>query len=242
MSTPSTRSPMQLGYQRNKIPYRAVTQPYPMINSGSRTLALAAALSLASLVAFAGVANAAPSLPAPPTGAGMHGDPAAAAPYWRYQQQDFDCGEMAVADVIGEISGHLPSEDEIAAAAENIPSAAHPGPIYHPGGRTSNRDLAPLLAHYGIHTDEVHLDTDALVRDLDRGRKVIVGVNDRVIWNRPGNRTKENHFVVVIGIDTGAGVVHLNDSGVPSGRDEQVSIATFEEAWAASDNFAVVTT
>ena len=213
-----------------------------MINPNSTKLALAAALSVAAVVAFAGVANAAPSMPAPHTSAGMHGDPAAAAPYWRYQQQDFDCGEMAAADVIGQISGHEPSEDEITAAAENIPSAAHPGPIYHPGGRTSNRDLAPLLAHYGIHADVVHPDTDALVRDLDQGRKVIVGVNDKVIWNKPGNRTKENHFVVVIGIDAGAGVVHLNDSGVPLGRDEQVWIATFEEAWAASDNFAVVTT
>ncbi|MEZ0354469.1 hypothetical protein [Mycobacterium sp. pR1184] len=47
--------------------------------------------------------------------------------------------------------------------------------------------------------------------------------------------------MVVIGIDYDAGVVHRNDSGVRAGRDEQVSIATFEEAWSASDNFAVVT-
>src|SRR5262249_58577109 len=38
----------------------------------------------------------------------MHGDPAAAAPYWRYQQQDYDCGEMAVADVIGQITNREP--------------------------------------------------------------------------------------------------------------------------------------
>lgn len=221
-----------------------MTSTSPTMATTTRLGVLAALLTAAAAGwagAIAGVANAAPSVPAPHISPGMHGDPAAAAPYWRYQQQDFDCGEMAVADVIGEISGHLPSEDEITAAAENIPSAAHPGPIYHPGGRTSNRDLAPLLAHYGIRADGVHPDAGALVRDLDQGRKVIVGVNDKVIWDRPGNRTKENHFVVVIGIDEGAGVVHLNDSGVPSGRDEQVSIATFEEAWAASDNFAVVT-
>jgi hypothetical protein len=36
-------------------------------------------------------------------------------------------------------------------------------------------------------------------------------------------------------------VVHLNDSGVTGGRDEQVSIATFDAAWATSDRFAVVT-
>ncbi|WAC91954.1 C39 family peptidase [Mycobacterium sp. Aquia_213] len=189
---------------------------------------------------IAGV-HAAPGAPAPHTDPGMHGDPDAAAPYWRYQQQHLDCGEMAVADVIGQISGHEPAEDEINAAAGNIPSAAHPGPIYRPGSRTSNKDLVPLLAHYGVHADAVHPDTKGLARDLDNGRKVIVGVNDHVIWNDAGDRAKQNHFVVVIGIDTDAGVVHLNDSGVPTGRDEQVSIATFEEAWAAGDNFAVVT-
>jgi hypothetical protein len=47
--------------------------------------------------------------------------------------------------------------------------------------------------------------------------------------------------VVVTGIDSKAGVVHLNDSGANAGSDEQVSIATFETAWATSNNFAVVT-
>ena len=70
---------------------------------------------------------------------------------------------------------------------------------------------------------------------------MIVGLNDKTIWNEPGNRTQENHFVVVTGIDTKAGVVHLNDSGIKAGRDEQVPLATFEKAWATSDNFAVVT-
>ena len=57
----------------------------------------------------------------------------------------------------------------------------------------------------------------------------------------PGDRARENHFVVVIGIDTRANVVHVNDSGIEAGRDEQVSLGTFEAAWAAADNFAVVT-
>ncbi len=70
---------------------------------------------------------------------------------------------------------------------------------------------------------------------------MIVGLNDRTIWNKPGDRTQENHFVVVTGIDTKAGVVHLNDSGIKAGRGEQVPIATFGQAWGSSDNFAVVT-
>ncbi|HVQ84814.1 MAG TPA: hypothetical protein VMS84_08700, partial [Mycobacterium sp.] len=77
----------------------------------------AAVLSVAAAAAtvtFAGAANAVTE--------GMHGDPGGAAPYWRYQQQDLDCGEMAVADVVGQITGHEPSEAEITATAGNIPS------------------------------------------------------------------------------------------------------------------------
>ncbi len=201
---------------------------------------LAAALNAAaaaSMVGFAGAAHAAPA----PNADGMHGDPAAAAPYWRYQQQDYDCGEMAVADVVGQITGHEPTEDEITATAENIPSASHPGPIYRPSGKTKNQDLPVLLAHYGIQAAAIHTNTGALEQALDQGHKVIAGVNDKTLWNESGNRTQENHFVVVIGIDTKAGVVHLNDSGSNAGRDEQVSFSTFEAAWNTSDNFAVLT-
>ncbi|ORV90706.1 hypothetical protein AWC11_12280 [Mycobacterium interjectum] len=89
----------------------------------ARVVGLAAVLSAAtgSLVAFAATADAAPG--APVAGhEGMHGNPAAVAPYWRYQQQDRDCGEMAVADVVGQVTGHEPSEDEITAAARTTAS------------------------------------------------------------------------------------------------------------------------
>lgn len=65
-----------------------------------------------------------------------------------------------------------------------------------------------LLAHYGIRAAAVHTNTDALVQDLDQGRTVIVGLNDKTIWTESGNRTTEDHFVVVTGIDTRAGVAH----------------------------------
>jgi hypothetical protein len=182
----------------------------------------------AGLVAELALTAAATAHAAP--GGRMHGNPAAAAPFWRYQQQDLDCGEMAVADVIGQITGNEPSEDEITSVAANIPGASRPGPIYSPSSRTKSADLPVLLAHYGIKSSGVHTDLDALERDLDQGRKVIVGVNNQIIWNEGGNRGKQNHFVVVTGIDTGAGVVHLNDSGIKAGRDEQVSVAIFEQA------------
>src|SRR5690242_664006 len=111
------------------------------LNKQVAAVVLSAAAAL-SAVGFAAAANA--------TEDGMHGDPGAAAPYWRYQQQNRDCAEVAVADVVGEITGHEPGEDEINAVAGNIPSGSHAGPIYRPNSRTSNGDLAVLLEHYGI--------------------------------------------------------------------------------------------
>lgn len=211
--------------------------------SNHRTVAARAARAIGLAVVLAGATGSMVALAARADAAqdGMHGNPAAAAPYWRYQQQDRDCGEMAVADVVGQVTGREPTEDEITATAGNIPSVSRPGPVYRPGKNTKNSDLPVLLAHYGVPATAVHPGLDALARDLDQGRKVIVGVNDRILWGKPGDRTEENHFVVVIGIDTAANVVHLNDSGTKAGRDEQVPTATFEAAWQTSDNFAVVT-
>ena len=43
-----------------------------------------------------------------------------------------DCALMAAADVIGELTGHEPSEREIIAVAERLRSQVHAGPIYTP--------------------------------------------------------------------------------------------------------------
>ncbi len=42
--------------------------------------------------------------------------------------------------------------------------------------------------------------------------------------------------VVVTGVDTRTDMVHLNDSGIPTGSDEQISIAAFTQAWATSND------
>jgi predicted double-glycine peptidase len=195
-----------------------------------------------SLVVSAAAGHAETGNPVPDANyeLGMYGDPAAAARYWR-QQHAFDCGEMAVADVVGQITGRQPTEQQITALAERTPSAAGTGPIWKPPGFTNIRDLPVLLWHYWIRADNIQTSTAALERDLLEKREVIVILNAETIWNRPGKRNSANHFVVVTGIDTKTGMVHLNDSGIKSGRDEQVPIATFERAWAPNQNSAVVT-
>ena len=225
-------------------------------------IALAGAIVLGLLM---GGAQAAPGPPDPPSGAGtLYGDPEAAAPFWHYQNYDDDCVEMAVADVVGELSGDEPSEHAIVKLAQSTPSPSHHGPIYaKPGKRragsgTSFDDEPALLAHYGIQA----LSTDkgsakktgaatgmkALEQDLAQGRKIIVGLNAELIWREPvEDKTSEgvpesNHAVVVTGVDTAAGVVHLNDSGSEDGRNEQIAIDLFIRSWDTSDDQMTVTT
>src|SRR5271170_335656 len=192
----------------------------------------------ASLVASASAVHAASARPVNPD-VGMYGDPSAAAPYWR-QQHSSDCGEMAVADVVGQITGHEPTEQQITALAKSTPSTAGAGSILNLPANTDIRDLPVLLAHYWIKADNIQTSINALEQDLAEKRRVIVLLNAETIWNRPGKRSAANHFVVVTGIDPKAGVVHLNDSGIMNGRDEQIPIATFEQAWAPNHNSAIV--
>jgi len=229
-----------------------------------RTASVAVLAGAVSLVLAMPTAQAAPATPAPPTGTGtLYGDPAAAAPFWRYQQLDDDCTEMAVADVVGELTGDEPSEHAIVEVAQSTPSSVHRGPIYaKPGKRgagtgTSFDDEPALLAHYGIHgvsTDEgsaaktgAPTGMEALEQDLAHGRKVIVAVNSEVIWREPvedktpDGEPEANHSVVVTGVDTRTGIVHLNDSGSDQGRDEQVPIDIFVAAWKSSDDHMTVT-
>lgn len=203
-------------------------------------MAVALCLAMAaSLVASASAVCAAPSRSFHHE-LSIYGDPVAAAPYWR-QQHSSDCGEMAVADVVGQITGDEPAEERITALARSTPSAARSGPIWNAAAGTDIRDLPVLLEHYRIQADNIQTSVSDLQHNLADRRRVIVILNAETIWNRPGNRNAANHFVVVTGIDPGQGVVHLNDSGIRNGQDEQVPIATFKRAWAPNHNSAVVT-
>ena len=218
---------------------------HPGIAKAARLVGIAAPLwaaVAAVTVGMAAVVHATPGTPAPDADheLGMYGDPAAAAAHWR-QQHGSDCGEMAVADVVGELTGRQPTERQITAVAEHTPSTVASGPIWKAPGYTNIRDLPVLLWHYWVTADNVQTTTDAVEQALAEKRKVIVILNAETIWRRPGNRDSANHFVVVTGIDTKDGVVHLNDSAIPTGGDERVPLATFEKAWAPNHNSAIVT-
>jgi hypothetical protein len=215
-----------------------------VLAAATRDVGFVALLGAAVAVSVFPLAAASDNTDAPiPTAnhiVGMYGDPGAASPYWR-QQRTSDCGELAVADVVGEITGDEPTELDVTSLAVSTASALGPGTIWGRDGNTNIRNLPVLLAHYGIHADNVQTTTSALEQALAAGRKAIVLVNAETIWDRPGQRKSANHFVVVTGIDAKYGVVHLNDSGIVNGSDEQIPIAAFEQAWATYHNSAVVT-
>ena len=194
-----------------------------------------------ALIAAAAVGGAAIAA-ADPNGR-IYGDPGAAAPYWRYQHQE-DCGLMAVADVVGQLTGHEPLQVGIELRGLFTPSSDHQGSIYEFDG-TSPQDMVALLQNYGVASDLTTGNTmGGLEQDLAAGHKVIAGLNAETIWNYPagqGQRSQADHAVVVTGVDTANDVVHLNDSGTPDGRDEQVPLDTFTQAWATGNNLLIVT-
>jgi len=218
---------------------------------GAVALAAAAASLIASAAGSVGPAPAAAPVPigqgdrqvaASRAGSevGTYGDPATAAPFWRLQHSS-DCAEMAVADVVGQLTGREPTERQITSVARKTPSTAGAGPIYRRRSGTDITNLPVLLAHYGVQSSLRPSSIEGLEQDLAQQHKVIAAVNAQTIWNTAGDRSDDNHVVVVTGIDTSAGVVHLNDSGIKTGRNERVPLATFERSWATGQNLAVVT-
>lgn len=187
----------------------------------------------------------------------MYGDPVAAGKYWRYQQYWDDCVLMSAADVIGEVTGSEPSEEDIIDRAQATPSSQGPGPIYtrpaNPKDPNSGegawfRDIPTLLAQYDVGAVVRNGTIEDVEQQLGAGHKVVASVNGEIIWRKPvettdrhGNPT-HNHTVVVTGVDTENRIVHLNDSGSREGRDEQLPVDLFVQAWRASDQLMVVTT
>ncbi|OSC41047.1 C39 family peptidase [Mycobacterium decipiens] len=231
-----------------------------------KTTKIATALKTATFALAAGAVALGLASPADAAAGTMYGDPVAAAKYWRYQKYD-DCVLMSAADVVGQVTGKEPSERAIIKVAQSTPSVAHPGSIYtkpadtknpNSGMGTSVADIPTLLAHYGVDavlTDEDNVQTtgvatgiQALEQYLGSGHAVIVSVNAEMIWGQPVEETDSDgnpvsdHAVVVTGVDTENGVVHLNDSGSAKGRDEQIPMELFVKAWATSHDFMAVTT
>ncbi|MEE2854563.1 MAG: C39 family peptidase [Actinomycetota bacterium] len=201
-----------------------------------------AAIAIANIMAFSSICTGLTGAAHADPNGQMYGNPQAAAPYWRYQIGE-DCGLMAVADVVGQVTGKEPSQVGIELRGVFTRSEAHHGGVYFFDG-TSPQDMVLLLSKYGVQSQLTTGNTlQGMEQDLAAGRKVIAAINAETIWNYPqgkGQRTNADHAVVVTGVDTRNNVVHLNDSGTPNGRDELIPLATFTRAWATSNNLLIV--
>ncbi|GLE51596.1 C39 family peptidase [Mycobacterium montefiorense] len=231
-----------------------------------KTTKIAAIAKTATLAVVTGAIALGLAGPAEAAAGTMYGDPAAAAKYWRYQKYD-DCVLMSSADVIGQVTGKEPSERTIIKRAQSTPRVVHPGSIYttpantknpNSGMGTSFADVPTLLGLYKIGAmitnkehavkDGIPTGIEGIEQQLSAGHKVIVSVNGELIWHQPVETKDDNgnprgdHAVVVTGVDTTNNVVHLNDSGTPNGRDEQIPMALFLQAWGASKELMVFTT
>ncbi|MEB4208436.1 hypothetical protein [Mycobacterium sp. 94-17] len=210
----------------------------------SRVAARACAAVVAIFVGLAGQSGAV----ALADTAGSYGDPARAAQYWAPQSFGNNCVLMSVAGVVGQITGHMPSEQEIVEVAKSTPSIAEQGkPVYTDpsGDGADTRDIGVLLAHYGIHavtSDDAKGQTAlaALENALGSRHAVMIAVSSGTIWD--GEKPKDgDHEVVVTGVDAAKGIAHLNDSGAEDGSDEQVPMTTFMRAWQGGDFEMTVT-
>jgi hypothetical protein len=226
-----------------------------------RTVVKASLISIVRcglVVGFVGTAGVAGPAAADPNPI-VYGDPIAAEPYWQPQLADDSCGLMAVADVVGQVTGDLPTEHEMVDLAEHTPSVSQPGPIYvdpdAPGGGEgiSYGDLVALLSNFGVpskatysqEADQIGLPTGlpALEQYLGQGRKIIAFVNSAIIWKDSDEQhDSSDHFLVVTGVDTNDNSVHLNDSGAEDdGANERVPVDTFLAAWDSGDETMIVT-
>jgi hypothetical protein len=251
---------------------------YSDIATAVRTALVAACLGTASISLVSGCGQAPPSVRAATsspgsqttaigstpgsapattmtTASGVYGDPDAAAKFWQQQSLEDNCGLASVADVVGEVTGHAPTESQIIKLAQNTPSSIRNGPIYLPTGDPGHEgdnggidmaDAVVLLDHYGIksrmtydkHPEEVGLPK--LEEYLGANRKIIAWVNSGTILNSSDQRATPDHFLVVTGIDTNNEVVHLNDPYADH-PDTKVSIAKFMTAWKIGQESIVVT-
>lgn len=137
-------------------------------------------------------ANPDPGLPAQASVGPVYGNPADASTQWVEQSYE-DCGLMAVATIVGLVTGQAPTEQDIIDIASNTPKQDGSGPIYHPpqsgddttDNGTSREDQVRLLKHFGVAATATDDDIaaaggsptglEALQQYLGAGRKAIVG-------------------------------------------------------------------
>ena len=98
---------------------------------------------------------------------------------------------------------------------------------------TARQEVVVTDVEIAATSDGIPTGLEALERYLAGGHKVLVHLDSGALYGQ-GKPTYTNHVVVVTGVDTTAGVVHLNDS-LDTHGDTTFSIDTFMKAWSTTD-------
>ncbi|MBR8837525.1 MAG: hypothetical protein DSM106950_26835 [Stigonema ocellatum SAG 48.90 = DSM 106950] len=164
------------------------------------------------------------------------GHPAEDAQFWHEQASNTSCAVVSQLSILESITHTHLSEDAVCKIAQD-------NHWYDPDSGTKPDDIGKILNAFGVPTDHKH---DATLQDLadalNKGDKVIVGVNANDIWHpvkdpvtgEPLPQEIAGHAVWVTGIEqepSGSVKIILNDSGTPNGCMETVDATDFLNAW-----------
>ncbi|MGX9790567.1 Ig-like domain-containing protein [Mycobacterium sp. MMS18-G62] len=184
---------------------------------------------------------------------GMYGDPVKNAQYWEAQSHGNNCVLMSTAMVIGQLTGKMPTENEIITEAMNTDSVVNEGKKMYLGPTSPTgvdiKDAVKLLENHGITATTTELEKTEgakalknLTAALSQGKSVMVGVHGATIWNAVENEPptegtlQADHQVVVIAVDLKNRFVYLNDSGfAEQGKNMKVPLDAFMKGWQADD-------
>lgn len=167
------------------------------------------------------------------------GDPEKDMECWHMQAQDYSCAVVCQEFVAEQLLDREFTEAELS-------RLAYQNGWYDPTSGTPINDVGNILEALGLTVErQDNVSLSELSRMLERGEKVICGVNNMILANPalanlPG--MSANHAVQVIGIDSTDPnniQVILNDPGVPNGGGIRHSLDTFMAAWSTSGNFTV---
>lgn len=165
----------------------------------------------------------------------VHGEPMAEIPYHQAQVGPNDCLPTSVAMVLTEITGAEVPQAELVDLANELG-------LLGPDGMAMG-DGVVLLEHYGVDAEVTTGTMDELRTMLDNGTEVIIGLDADDLYGEGDAPFADDfvsgHAVVITGIDDEAGLVYINDPGLPDGAGVAVPIADFEDAWADGDNVMV---
>jgi hypothetical protein len=157
---------------------------------------------------------------------------------WFYEVTDGYCVPSSVSQIISAQSGitlHSTQLVEEKAAELGIPAA------------NMNLQQAQELLHaFNVPSHLEPGNVQQLAQFLQEGRNIVLSVNASPIWygteTSPDNTDgRADHALVVSAINPITGQVTLSDPGTQGGNEEVVSMQTFQEAWAASDDTMLVT-